>query len=330
MCSSGSPCSRSPCAFASGSKQSLELSSAGFRRLLDGMRSERDLRVAAPTRRVREHEIINTHLGEGHDLSNCTNLEWSSTTNATRRNRRSRHSALGCATHGRAPPPHRTSQRDEGAAETASAALLHRTRLSSSAGSRLLHKLHVAACAVLCGGHQKGTAPHARPIGPTRAHGRLPLYLPFSHSPAALSGLSAHALHFWHMPQLTPGCAAHSQPKQARRIMAAFLKDKNAEKPKKPMTDYQLFCHWMKSDESVGVQDPDTGEAIPLKDLHFTKQQKWFSKCWKGELTFPPGGIKIAGLKFKTLSEMKAYFHSKYNTLQEQWHKEKAAWEKQK
>ena len=112
--------------------------------------------------------------------------------------------------------------------------------------------------------------------------------------------------------------------------MAAFLKDKNAEKPKKPMTDYQLFCHWMKSDESVGVQDPDTGEAIPLKDLHFTKQQKWFSKCWKGELTFPPGGIKIAGLKFKTLSEMKAYFHSKYNTLQEQWHKEKAAWEKQK
>ena len=112
--------------------------------------------------------------------------------------------------------------------------------------------------------------------------------------------------------------------------MAAFVKDKDAEKPKKPMTDYQLFCHWMKSDESVGVQDPDTGEAIPLKDLHFTKQQKWFSKCWKGELAFPPCGFMIAGLKFKTLSEMKAYFHSKYNTLQEQWHKEVAAWEKQK
>jgi|TARA_B110001469_G_C9543249_1_gene269721 hypothetical protein len=94
----------------------------------------------------------------------------------------------------------------------------------------------------------------------------------------------------------------------------------------------------MKSDESVGAQDPDTGEAIPLKDLHFTKQQKWFSKCWKGELAFPRDGIMIAGLKLKTLSEMKAYFHSKYQEwkslplpLQEQeWHKEVAAQQKRK
>jgi hypothetical protein len=112
--------------------------------------------------------------------------------------------------------------------------------------------------------------------------------------------------------------------------MAAFVKGKDAGKPKRPMTDYLLFCQWMKSAESVGAQDPDTGEAIPLKDLHITKQQKWFAKCWKGELAFPRDGIMIAGLKFKTLSEMKAYFHSKYNALQEQWHKEVAAWEKQK
>ena len=68
---------------------------------------------------------------------------------------------------------------------------------------------------------------------------------------------------------------------------------------------------------------------VPLKDLHFTKRQPWFSGCWNGTLAFPEGGIKIAGLKFKTLPEMKAYFRAKYLPLQEQWQKDMAAWKEQ-
>ena len=64
---------------------------------------------------------------------------------------------LGCAAHGHAPPPHVP---DGGAAETASAALSAPSHPApATPGSRLLHKLHAAACAVLCGGHQERACP---------------------------------------------------------------------------------------------------------------------------------------------------------------------------
>ena len=106
-------------------------------------------------------------------------------------------------------------------------------------------------------------------------------------------------------------------------------KGKGAGRPKKPENDFLLFCRWMRSDEAVGVQDPDTGKPVPLKDLHFTQQNKWFAACWGGTLAFPEGGITIAGLKFMTLPDMKTYFKVKYNALKEQWDKDTAAWEEQ-
>ena len=106
-------------------------------------------------------------------------------------------------------------------------------------------------------------------------------------------------------------------------------KKEDTGEPKKPKTDYQLFCSWMLSDPSVNVHDPNTGEIVPLGDLHFTKRQPYFSGCWAGTLAFPEGGTTIAGLKFTTLPEMKAYFKAKYKALQAQWQKDKAAWKEQ-
>ena len=58
--------------------------------------------------------------------------------------------SVGCAahSHGHAPPPH-VPDGDAGAAETASAVLLHHPAPDS------FTNLHAAACAVLCGGHQE-------------------------------------------------------------------------------------------------------------------------------------------------------------------------------
>ena len=65
-----------------------------------------------------------------------------------------------------AVPHHRTAPRRSSGDGVRSARCII---ASSSSNPRLptpFANLHATACAVLCGGHQKGTAPHALPIGP--------------------------------------------------------------------------------------------------------------------------------------------------------------------
>ena len=57
----------------------------------------------------------------------------------------------------------------------------------------------------------KDIAPHAQPRRLIRATGRLDCSSHFYTHPHLMA--SAHALHFWHVPQLAPGCAAHTRPR---------------------------------------------------------------------------------------------------------------------